>query len=57
MQPFTVLFDMYLLGDSVTEIIYNLKWDLELLYDKFNNIDFIKELIKIIIKLGVIKWL
>ena len=39
------------------EIIYNLRWDLELLYNKFDSADPIKELIKAGVKSGVIKQL
>jgi len=39
----------------VYKIISNLKWDLKLLHDKSDSIDFIKELVKTSIKLGVVR--
>ena len=39
------------------EIICDLKWDLELLCDKSDSADFIKELVQAGVKLSVVMWL
>ena len=41
----------------VHKIVYNLRWDLELLCNKSDSANFVKELVKAGIKLGIIRQL